>query len=124
MKQLIFVLAAAALLTACRCGDPQADYSDGYRVGRVEKISHKGLVWKSWEGYLVLAGFNVDDKGNATRETFEFSVLDKNAATVVPVLERAQEHSGMVKLHYQQDWMDQLHYSSSYFVDSAVELKQ
>lgn len=124
MKRVLVMGLLLSTLAGCRCGDPKPTFSDGYRVGRIEKISHKGLIWKSWEGYLVLQGFNVDGNGNAVRETFEFSVLDADAPHVVPVLEKAQTDGGIVRLHYRQDWMGELRFDTNYFIDRAEPVQR
>ncbi|MCS7017971.1 MAG: hypothetical protein RMJ87_01890 [Cytophagales bacterium] len=33
-----------------------ASYSEGYRVGKVMKISRKGVLFKTWEGQLNVEG--------------------------------------------------------------------
>jgi hypothetical protein len=51
-----------------------ADYSEGYRVGKVIKLSRKGYVFKTWEGTLDFGYLQNDpDAGVATR-IWEFSV--------------------------------------------------
>jgi len=30
------------------------EVSEGYRVGQVVKLSHKGILWKTWEGTMGL----------------------------------------------------------------------
>jgi hypothetical protein len=50
--RLAFIgLAGLFLFSGC-----SHNYSDGYRVGYVRKFSRKGLIWKSWEGELLLGG--------------------------------------------------------------------
>jgi len=49
------LLAASVLLTVILSTPAQADcYSEGIRVGVVQKISKKGMINKSWEGELVM----------------------------------------------------------------------
>lgn len=122
MKRFMFLLATAVLLSSCRLGQPDPTFSDGYRVGRIEKISHKGIVYKTWEGYLVLDGYSKDENGALQRVTFEFSVLPADEAKVIPVLTHAQEYGGRVRLHYHQDLLPQVRYDSNYFIVDAVEL--
>jgi len=51
-----------------------ADYSEGYRVGKIIKLSHKGYVFKTWEGTLDFGYLQNDpDAGVATR-IWDFSV--------------------------------------------------
>lgn len=113
MKKFILGAAAIVLLSGCRVGAPSPTYSDGYRVGRVEKFSEKGFIYKSWEGRLILQGYDRDDKGNMLVRTFTFSVLPGGP---VKKLEDAMVSGRPVKLHYHQDWMGQIKYDSSYFI--------
>ena len=51
-----------------------ADYSEGYRVGKIIKLSHKGYLFKTWEGTLDFGYLQNDpDAGVATR-IWDFSV--------------------------------------------------
>jgi hypothetical protein len=50
-----------------------ANYSSGYRVGRIIKISEKGYVFKTNEGQLNTGGFSEGD-GDITSSIWNFSV--------------------------------------------------
>ncbi len=64
-------------------------YSEGVRSGELIKISHKGVVVKTWEGEI--------SQGVSGAQIFTFSVLDKDEQ----VIEKLQEYQGnYVKLHY------------------------
>lgn len=95
MKTLI---ALAAALAVTGCGIP---YSDGTRVGTVQKISSKGLFWRTNEGELVMDGFRF--KGNQVSSggtnIWKFSVQD---AAVVAAIDKAAEAGTRVKLTYEQ----------------------
>lgn len=61
-----FKLLAAILLTASAFA--QADcYSEGVRVGTIQKFSVKGFINKSWEGELVMEGAKLSSQGNSVR---------------------------------------------------------
>jgi hypothetical protein len=45
-----------------------ATFSDGFRSGELIKISHKGIVFKTWEGEL--------SQGISGAQIFKFSILD------------------------------------------------
>lgn len=45
-----------------------ATYSEGFRSGELIKISHKGVVFKTWEGEL--------SQGISGAQIFAFSVMD------------------------------------------------
>lgn len=78
MRQVTFVLAAVLFAVVSGCTD---NYSEGYRFGVIQKFSRKGLIWKTYEGELVLPGMKMtsstDKKGVASTtmtNLFEFSL--------------------------------------------------
>lgn len=94
-------------------------YSDGTRAGYLIKISHKGVVFKTYEGQLNLGGFQTDSGDGLSGNIWAFSVAKKD------VYQELQEHEGKkVKLHYKQryrsfPWQGK----TEYFVDD-VEVVQ
>lgn len=34
------------------------EYSEGHRDGKLQKVSHKGIVWKTWEAEVALEGYS------------------------------------------------------------------
>lgn len=73
------------------------DYSDGYRVGTLQKFSTKGIFFKTNEGELALQG--IKTKANGVSSLFEFSVTDPKIKSML------DSCSGkMVKLTYKQKW--------------------
>lgn len=79
-----FKLLAAILLTTSTFAYAGC-YSEGVRVGTVQKFSVKGCVNKSWEGELVMEGAKITTNGNTTRggNVWKFSVRDKQVATTI-----------------------------------------
>lgn len=64
-------------------------YSDGVRSGELIKISHKGVLIKTWEGEI--------SQGISGAQIFTFSVLDKDKE----VIDKLQEYQGQyVKVNY------------------------
>ena len=64
-------------------------YSEGIRSGELIKISHKGVLVKTWEGEI--------SQGISGAQIFSFSVLDKDK----DVIEKLKEYQGTyVKLDY------------------------
>ena len=92
-------------------------YSDGYRYGLLQKFSHRGNLFKTYEGEMILSSI----KGNANvaiaSEKFYFSVSDKSVAQQ---LDNLQGHA--VTVHYKQKnkpvfWRG----DSEYIVDSVKQ---
>ena len=52
------------------------DYSDGYRAGRIVKVSSKGAIFKTIEGQLEIDAFGAIKGNNQFSQTFLFSVED------------------------------------------------
>ncbi|MDX5583500.1 MAG: 6-phosphogluconate dehydrogenase [Aureibaculum sp.] len=68
-----------------------ATYSEGYRAGELVKFSHKGVVFKTWEGEI--------SQGVSEAQIFSFSVED-NEKQVIKDLQDFQGQS--VKLMYKE----------------------
>lgn len=66
-------------------------FSDGVRSGVLSKFSHKGYVFKTWEGEL--------NEGMGATKFFSFSVMD-NDETVINDLKKYQ--GKYVKVEYKQ----------------------
>lgn len=61
-------------------------YSDGVRVGTIQKFSSKGMVTKSWEGELVMEGVKLKagaEGGTRGGNVWAFSVIDPAVAKVI-----------------------------------------
>jgi len=66
-------------------------YSEGYRAGELVKFSHKGLIFKTWEGEI--------SQGVSEAQIFKFSVEDKEKE----VIKNLQDLQGKdVKLTYKE----------------------
>ena len=72
-------------------------YSDGNRTGFLQKFSHKGNAFKTYEGELVLNSINTNGMGPLSTEKFYFSVEDKGVATQLAGMEGRK-----VVVHYQE----------------------
>lgn len=80
-----------------------ADYSDGFRVGQVIKLSHKGVVFETWEGTLDQGYLAPQaDTGIATR-IWDFSV-DEGETEVRKAIDDAIAHNQRVKLYYREKY--------------------
>ena len=90
-------------------------YSDGNRSGLLQKFSHKGNMFKTYEGELVLNSLTANSAGPLSAEKFFFSVDEKAVADKLSRMEGQR-----VILHYEQknkslSWRG----DSEYIVDSV-----
>lgn len=91
-KTLACSIALASLLSACA-----PNYSNGTRVGVVTKLSEKGLIWKSWEGEMLMA-LPSDVSGATQPEKFIFNVSPEAVGKV----QEAMKSGKRVELVYRQ----------------------
>jgi uncharacterized protein YwgA len=99
-------------------------YSDGTRTGVLRKLSHKGYVFKTWEGELQMPGAIISQGSNdpmmSNSGTFQFSV-ERGDDAVIQALQEAEQKGSRVTLHYKQylkqfDWRGE----TVYFVDKVT----
>lgn len=96
-------------------------YSDGTRTGHLRKLSHKGYVFKTWEGELQMSALlsPADASGAvAGGNVWLFSVKDDN---VIKNLQEAERMGKKVTLHY-REYLKQLSWrgETKYFVDGVT----
>ncbi len=79
-------------------------FSEGYRSGKVMKVSKRGVIFKTWEGQMDLQTFGaVRDNKNMVTETFKFSVEDD--PQLIKELEDAALAGERVNLHYYERYI-------------------
>ena len=94
-------------------------YSDGYRAGLLQKFSHKGNIFKTYEGEMILSSVTSNTNVALASEKFYFSVTNKNLAQQLDTIQ-----GQMVIVHYKQKngvlfW----HGDSEYLVDSVKRIR-
>lgn len=121
MKHVKTLLIGAVLSIAMSA---QADcYSDGIRVGTVQKFSSKGYINKSYEGELVMEGtkFKAGQNGTSGGNVWAFSASDPVVAKVV---ETASMNGSVVALKYCQispiDITRKMSFDTPYVITQAV----
>lgn len=62
-------------------------YSEGYRAGLLQKFSHKGAIFKTYEGEMILSSVAGGNNVVIASEKFLFSVNDKNLANALDTLQ-------------------------------------
>lgn len=122
------VFAALGILRLTICfggcyGLSKVEYSDGYRDGTIQKMSKKGVVWKTYEGEMILGGldFQNDGSGGGTlnRQSFHFTVSDKKIIDEIEALPTGKK----IRLHYRQgmtQWVP--NGDTTYFVTSIEDI--
>jgi hypothetical protein len=66
-------------------------FSDGYRSGELIKVSHKGILFKTWEGEI--------SQGVSEAQRFSFSIEDSEQE----VIDLMQDYQGkFVRLKYKE----------------------
>jgi hypothetical protein len=95
-------------------------YSDGTRSGLLQKMSHRGNIFKTYEGELVMNGITINGKAPVSSEKFNFSVADEDMEKKIVPFE-----GKLVTLHYQEKkrplfWRG----DSRYIVDNVDDVNQ
>jgi len=93
MKKLLIriIIGSILLLSLYVFAVYKLTFSEGFRAGEIVKISHKGVVFKTWEGKL--------SQGISEELQFNFSVED-NQEQVIKDLQNLQGQR--VKLTYKE----------------------
>lgn len=95
-------------------------YSKGFREGYVYKLSHKGVIFKTWEGTLK-TGFISFNNTSTPNEEWKFTVKDKD---VVEQLNKHGERT-FLRLHYTQYFLKLFwRGDTKYYIDRVEVLKQ
>jgi len=99
MKTWIKPVAVGVLLLGCAFGVGSCvatrPYSEGHRDGFVQKFSRKGILRKSYEGDLALAG---SARSQAVGNVWHFTVSDPDVVKSIENVNAGQ----LVRLHYDE----------------------
>ena len=90
-------------------------YSEGYRAGLLQKFSHKGAMFKTYEGEIILSSVSSNRDVTLASEKFLFTVINKSLVRQFDTLQGQP-----VIVHYRQKnaslfWRG----DSPYLVDSV-----
>jgi hypothetical protein len=90
-------------------------YSEGYRAGLLQKFSHKGVIFKTYEGEIILSSVSSNRDVALASEKFLFTVTNKSLMRQFDTLQGQP-----VIVHYRQKnaslfWRG----DSPYLVDSV-----
>ncbi|MBK9388724.1 MAG: hypothetical protein IPN68_00530 [Bacteroidetes bacterium] len=94
------------------------NYSEGYRAGLLQKFSNKGVIFKTYEGEMILSSVSSNRDVALASEKFLFTMTNKDIVRQFDTLQ-----GEMVIVHYREK-MGRLFWrgDSKYLVDS-VRLK-
>src|SRR4051812_17831317 len=96
----IIVVVALAVFAGCFGGCyamSRVKVSDGTRDGTIRKISHTGLIFKTWEIEMIGDGILVSKKGGVGPERFVFTA--ENTAIIAKL--RKLPPGQKVRVHYE-----------------------
>lgn len=83
------------------------EYSEGFREGNMQKLSKKGILWKTWEGEVSLWGYGGShNRTSGEGNVFSFTVTDENFANQI-IKHTAPNNEGVapkVRMDYTQYW--------------------
>ena len=108
LVEVMIVIAIVGLLLAIVFGSSGGcSISDGVRKGTVSKFSHKGIVWKTYEGELVMGGLIPGSEGGAQANVWRFSIRNDNPnrEALAEAVQKAAEASGAVAIKYHQSFI-------------------
>lgn len=99
---ILLVIGACVIITTIKCGGGlNIEYGEGSRSGVVQKISRKGLFWKTYEGELNL-GYNTNSGGKFSQVVPAIFKFSTSNAEVAKVLEDAERSGDRVMLKYKE----------------------
>ena len=93
-------------------------WGDGYKAGTLNYVVHKGFIFKTYEGEVILAGFQNKMMNGLQSNEFIFSIDNE------PVAKQLELASGReVQLHY-REYLGALPWRgySKFVVDSVVSI--
>lgn len=117
LKRLLIIVIISVILSSIVGTYVMAScYSEGERSGNIIKFSHKGYIFKTWEGELVQRNFSTQ------ADTWYFSV---NNPAVAQQINTAVAQGNRVSLHYCEKvytffWQGE----TKYFIDKVTVIPQ
>lgn len=93
---------------------------DSVKDGYLNKIEHKGYLFKTWEGTLIQGGLKSTAPGSMQSPTFEFSVISEGIA------KQLQLNSGKYFVLHYKEYFGALPWRghSKYIVDSIISMRE
>jgi len=125
MKKIIVGIMVVSLSTMALA---DSCYSEGIRVGTVQKFSNMGFINKSWEGELVMEGTKIKGSSNGSVKGGNVWAFSATDPTVAKTIEEVMMTGGEVALKYCQTnplvaGAQKFSTNTTYIVTKAVERK-
>ena len=100
-----------------------ANYSTGYRVGTIIKMTEKGVLIKTIEGQMHTGGISGDSSDGDATSMWDFSVRKSNDE-VRQAIEQAVDNGVRVKLYYEEKFYQWSFFGDTkYFVNKVEEVR-
>jgi len=94
-------------------------YSEGYRAGLLQKFSHKGAIFKTYEGEIILSSVSSNRDVTLASEKFLFTVINKS---LVRQFDTLQGQSVIV--HYRQKNAPAFWRGDSQYLVDSIKVKR
>jgi hypothetical protein len=94
-------------------------YSEGYRAGLLQKFSHKGAIFKTYEGEMILSSVSSTRDVAIASDKFQFSVINKSLIRQFDMLQGQP-----VIVHYKQKNAPAFWRGDSQYLVDSIKLKQ
>lgn len=123
MKNLLMIFATcvALLVTTTGC---MPNYSNGERVGVVNKVSYKGVIWKDYATQVNLGGLKQVSNDSGTSYVANVWNASTRDPEIAKQLETAASTGTPVRITYRQWLMAPPTVSSDYIVIKVEPLQQ
>ena len=95
-------------------------FGDGTKAGTMNYFVHKGVIFKTYEGRLIQAGFKTPAQGSIQSNEFMFSVTDEKVA------KQLNDNAGAyIEVHY-KEYFHTLPWRgvSEFIVDSVISVQK
>ncbi|MBI1185270.1 6-phosphogluconate dehydrogenase [bacterium] len=126
MKRILIISGIVAFLVAVLAFTLayNLNYSKGYRSGTIVKLSHKGTIFKTYEGQLLSGGLATGEGGDISSNLWNFSV-EKDEKQVLEDIEKAVDGRYPVKLRYNEKYYTFFwRGDTKYFIYEVVKVGQ
>lgn len=94
-------------------------YSEGYRAGLLQKFSKKGLIFKTYEGEMILSSVSSTSNVAIASEKFNFSLINKGLVRQLDTIQ-----GDMVIVHYIQKNGSAFWRGDSMYLVDSVRIKR